>query len=83
MTLNQTIAKFGEARIQQAINDQREWLTVSKHKDVCALFAEHWKINPRSAMRWAYFVLGVGGFKSGTDSYLLMAYALGKLPFVR
>lgn len=82
MTLNKTIAKLGEARIQQAINDQREWMPAS-HSEVCRCFAEYWKRDPRGAVRWLQFAAGMAGFKSYTDTYLLMAFALGKLPFVK
>lgn len=83
MTLQQTIQRLGEARIQKAIDDQRIWLGVKKHKELCACVANYWKQYPRTAVRFAYLATGMAGFKCHMDSYLLIAFAIGKLPNIK
>lgn len=83
MTLQQTIAKLGVVRIQQALDDQRRWLGKKKHKELCACVANYWKQHPRTAVWFAYLAIGMAGFKCHLDSYLLIAFAIGKLPNIK
>lgn len=81
-TLTSLRAELGEERIQRAIDDQRAWMPRA-HADIVALIGHEWQTNPRKAIKHARMLCSFAGFRSYCDTYLLVAFALGKLPFVR
>jgi hypothetical protein len=77
-TLNSLREELGQARIEEAIRDQQEWIPKGWPK-IAAYVRAEWVVDPRQCLRNTYQALAFAGFKSHKDKYLLVARALGKV----
>lgn len=77
-TLTSLVALHGPERIQQALDDTREWMPKGFPLVVDEV-RKCFPLQPRETLHATYFALSFAGVKSHADKYLVVAYALGKL----